>query len=151
VAVCSPRGAAQLGRLVAKLPTAALRDRLGRAVAAFGDHVHQRGALGRAALLSALIHGLNALSFWLVMHSLAIPASIWFAAIFYPLLSTLLALPVSVSGIGLRDVFAASMFTAFGLNPESGVAFSWLLLAMGLPNILLGGGIQLWEMFRRRS
>ena len=42
------------------------------------------------------------------------------------------------------------MFSAFGLNPEAGVAFSWLLLGLGLPNALLGGLIQLWEVFRRR-
>jgi hypothetical protein len=67
--------------------------------------------------------------------------------LFYPLLSGLLALPVSISGVGLRDVFSAGMFTAFGLGAEPGVAFSWLLLAMAVPNALIGGAIQLGEFF----
>lgn len=149
-AVCSPCGAAQFARIAAKLPTRILRTGADRALTAFGGYAGRRRVLLQAALISIVIHALNAFSFWLVMHSLAIPAGIWFAAVFYPLLSTLLALPVSVSGVGVRDVFAASMFTAFGMNSASGVAFSWLLLAMSIPNMLIGGGIQCWEIFRRR-
>jgi hypothetical protein len=85
------------------------------------------------------------------MRSLGIPANLWFALAFYPLLSVLLALPVSISGVGVRDVFAAGMFTAFGLNAASGVAFSWLLLALSIPNAFVGGVIQLTEVFRRRT
>jgi uncharacterized membrane protein YbhN (UPF0104 family) len=148
--ICHPRGATWFAAITTKLPTAALRAGAVRAFAAFGSYDRQGRVLLKAALISAVIHALNALSFWFVMRALAIPASIWFAAVFYPLLSTLLALPVSVSGVGVRDVFAASMFTAFGLNPESGVAFSWLLLGMSVPSILIGGGVQLWEIFHRR-
>ena len=148
--ICHPRGATWFASIAAKLPTVGLRSAANRVLAAFGAYRSQGGVLLQAALLSVVIHALNAVSFWLVMRSLAIPASLFFAAIFYPLLTCLLALPVSVSGVGVRDVFAASMFAAFSLDPESGVAFSWLLLGLGVPNILIGGGLQLWEIFHRR-
>mgnify|MGYP001554999606 CR=1 FL=1 len=149
--ICHPRSASWIASLAARLPTEKLRSAVGRLLAAFDTYRGQGKVLLQAALLSILIHSLNAVSFWLVMRSLAIPASLFFAAVFYPLLTCLLALPVSVSGVGVRDVFAASMFTAFCLNPESGVAFSWLLLGLTVPNALIGGAIQLWEIFRRRS
>lgn len=151
VTLCHPLGAAAFSAIAAQLPSATLRNAASRALTALGTYQGQGRVLLQAALISVVIHALNALSFWLVMHSLAIPASLWFAALFYPLLSGLLVLPVSVSGIGVRDVFAASMFTAFGLNPEAGVAFSWLLLGLGIPNALIGGCIQLWEMFHRHT
>lgn len=150
-AICHPHGAACFAAFAARLPTTPVRNAATRLLAAFGSYGGQGRLLLRAALISTALHGLNALSLWLVLRSLAIPATFWFAMVFYPLLSVLLALPVSISGVGVRDVFAASMFTAFGLNPESGVAFSWLLLGLSIPSALIGGGIQLWEMFRRRA
>ncbi len=150
-ALCHPRGATWFNTAAARLPIPALRNFVIRVLAAFSSYRGEGRRLLQAALISFVIHGVNAFCFWLVMHSLAIPASLWFAAVFYPLLSGLLALPVSVSGVGVRDVFAAGMFTAFGLNPESGVAFSWLLLGLSIPNSLIGGIIQLGEIFLRRA
>jgi hypothetical protein len=148
-ALCSRRGQRFFHRLAAILPFAPVRALATRLVEAVGSYVGRGPLLLKAALIGALIHGLNALSFWLTMHALAIPATPWFAAVFYALLSVLLALPISISGVGVRDVLAAGMFTSFGLNPESGVAFSWLQLGLGLPVALIGGLIQLREVFRR--
>ena len=148
-----PRGMALLMAATARLPGVGVRSVADRVLLALGSYRHHGGELLRAALISAAIHALNALSFWFAMRSLAIPAKLWFAAVFYPVLSALLALPVSISGIGLRDAFATSMFSRFGLDPAGAVAFAWLLLGLGLPNALVGGGLQLREIFRqtRRS
>ncbi len=150
-ALCHPRGAAWFSTTAHRLPAARLRDGAARGMAAVGFYQGRGNVLLQAALISFAIHLINAFALWMVLRSLAIPASFWFAAVFYPLLSVVLALPVSISGVGVRDVFAASMFTAFSLNPESGVAFSWLLLGLSIPNALIGGLVQLWEMFRRRT
>lgn len=151
IAICHPRSASWATVRARLLPIQLFRRFAGSVLGAIDNYAGKSRLLVRAALISAGIHSLNILSLWLVMHSLSIPATLWFAAMFYPLLSFLLALPVSVSGVGVRDVFAAGMFTAFHLNPSSGVAFSWLLLAVGIPNAFVGGGIQLWEMFHRRA
>jgi hypothetical protein len=151
IALCSAWGQYYFSRLADLLPftpVRALSKRLLGAVCSYGG---QGTILFKAALIGVLIHGLNALSFWLTMHALAIPASPWYAAVFYSLLSVLLALPISISGVGVRDVFSASMFTVFGLGAESGVAFSWLLLTMNTPNVLLGGCIQFYELFARNK
>ena len=147
-AICHPRGASSLSGIAARLPTKMLRSAAGYALEALRSYNGQGRLLLQAALISAAIHALNAFSTWLVMRSLAIPASLGFAAVYYPLLSGLLALPVSMSGVGVRDIFSATMFTSFGLHPESGVALSWLLLGLSIPNLLVGAAIQLWEIFR---
>jgi len=149
IALCSQHGQRFFNRLVAMLPFPPVRALANRLMTALGSYIGRGPLLLKAALIGAVIHGLNALSFWLTMHALAIPATPWFAAVFYALLSVLLALPISISGVGVRDVLAAGMFTAFSLNPESGVAFSWLQLGLSLPVALIGGIIQLREVFRR--
>lgn len=146
--LCHPRGSWALTRFVQLLPFAILRRGAGKIADTVGSYGGKGRAVGQCVLLSLLLHSLNACALWLAMHSLAIPASPVFAAVFYPLLSGLLALPVSISGIGVRDVFALGMFSAFGLEPTAAVAFSWLLLAMSVPNALVGGVIQLYEFFR---
>lgn len=151
IALCSQRGQHVFNRLTGLLPFAPLRALAKHLVASIGSYAGQGPILLKAALIGALIHALNAFGFWLTMHALAIPATPWFAAVFYALLSVLLALPISISGVGVRDVLAAGMFTSFGLNPESGVAFSWLQLGLSLPIALIGGLIQLREVFRRRA
>jgi uncharacterized membrane protein YbhN (UPF0104 family) len=150
VALCLPSVSAKLRTLSSHFP-GPLKRGATICLDALGSYAGKGASLVKAAGISVLIHLSNALSLWLVMQALAISASPWFAVLFYSMLSVVLALPVSISGVGLRDAFAASLFTAYGLEAESGVALSWLLLALSLPYVLAGGVVQLWEMFRRRA
>jgi len=150
VGLCHPKGATVLSSIVNRLPFAPVRRIAAKIAAAIASYGGQGRTLATAAALSVVIHVLNALGFWLAMHSLAVPATPLFAAVFYPMLSVLLALPVSISGVGVRDVFSAAMFAAFGLSPEAGAA-SWLQLGLSLPVALVGGLIQLWEVVARKK
>ena len=144
------KGSRVARRLIPSVPGARLRTFAERVLADVGHYAAQPRLVGEALLLSVAIHGINSLAFWLALRSLAIPASLFFAAVMYPMLSLLLAAPISISGIGVRDIFLFALFRTFGLNPDSGVAFSWLLLGLGLLPASVGGLIQLWEIFRRR-
>ena len=148
--LCHPRGREWIIRVMLPMPFAPLRRVTEKFITAVGTYSGRGRLLAQAAAMSLVLHALNALALWFTLRSLAIPASLWFAAAFYPLLSVLLALPISVSGVGVRDVFSASMFATFGLGAASGVAFSWLLLGLSVPSVLVGGGVQCWEVFSRR-
>jgi len=150
VTLCHPKVAQACEFLVNRLPFSFFQALAKRLIDALGSYRGRGMTLLGAAGISTGIHLLNAGIYWLVLRSLSVPASFSFAAVFYILLSVLLSIPVSISGIGVRDVFAASIFSAFGLKPEAGVAFSWLLLALSIPNIAVGGLIQMWEMLKRR-
>jgi glycosyltransferase 2 family protein len=150
VGIMHPAGSGLARRLIGKLPVRVLASFGGRALDAVEVYAAQPWRIAQALALSLASHGLNCVSFWLVLRALAIPAGLPFAAVLYPMLSLLLAVPVSVSGIGVRDVFIFSLFKTFGLNPASGVAFSWLLLGLSVPIVAIGGLIQLGEVFRRR-
>jgi uncharacterized membrane protein YbhN (UPF0104 family) len=144
LALFQPAIASQIRALSVRLPSPVSRLAL-KALNAVGSYAGNGVCVLKAAGLSLLIHLVNASCVWMVTQSLAIPATPWFAFLFYSLLTVVLSLPVSISGVGLRDAFAASLFTSYGMAPESGVALSWLLLAMAVPNALIGGAIQLGE------
>jgi uncharacterized protein (TIRG00374 family) len=151
IVLLHPVGSGLAHRVVSSLPVPAVAAFGRRAVDAIEVYSAQPSLVIQALLLSTAIHGLNCLSFWFVLRALAIPAGLAFAAVLYPMLSLLLAVPVSVSGIGVRDVFVFTLFKTFGLDPAAGVAFSWLLLGLSLPVVAVGGLIQLGEVFHQRD
>ena len=105
--------------------------------------------LGRAFAISIAIHVVNIVATYLSFRALRIDAGLLFAAVVYPVVSVMLLIPISISGIGVRDATLAVLFTLFGLSAASGVALSWLALLAMVPNVAIGGAIQVVEMYRK--
>src|SRR5262245_34616529 len=103
-----------------------------------------------AFAISFAVHFLYIVATFVSLVAMRIDAGFVFAAVVYPVLSIILLIPLSISGIGVRDATLAVLFTLYGLAPATGVALSWLAFVVTMPNILVGGGIQLWEMYRTR-
>jgi uncharacterized protein (TIRG00374 family) len=142
-------GTPRLDGWIEALPSVWVRKK-GRWLAeAFAPYQHHGLAILAALGLSAIVHSVVILVYWIMFAAVEPGISIIFAAVYYPLLSIILVAPVSISGIGLRDAFAAMMFTAFGLHPDAGVAVSWLMLALNVPIVAIGGLVQIAELFRR--
>lgn len=126
--------------------TGRLIEGIGAAAAFYGN---KPGALMRAFAISALIHLVNIFATYLSFRALHVEAGLLFAAIVYPVLSVMLLIPISISGIGVRDATLAVLFALFGLSAASGVALSWLALLAVIPNVVIGGSVQLFEMYRK--
>jgi glycosyltransferase 2 family protein len=101
--------------------------------------------------LSVAIHIVNIFALYLSLRALHVDAGIPFASVVYPVISVMVLMPISISGIGVRDVTLVILFTLFGLPPASGVAMSWLALFATVPNIIIGGTIQLLEIYKKRK
>ena len=123
-----------------------LAEGIGSAAKFYGN---KPSLLARALLISMMIHVLNIIATYLSFRALKVDAGLLFAAIVYPVVSVMLLIPISVSGIGVRDATLAVLFTLFGLSAASGVALSWLALLAMIPNVAIGGAIQLVEMYRK--
>jgi uncharacterized protein (TIRG00374 family) len=126
-----------LGRLIEGIGTAAQFYR------------NKPALLVRAFLISLAIHFMNIVATYLSFRALRVDGTLLQAAVIYPIVSVMLLIPISVSGIGVRDATLAVLFTLFGLPAASGVAIAWLNLLAVIPNVMIGGTIQLIEMYRK--
>lgn len=128
--------------------------RVGRFAEKIGDmaryYANKRDLLAKAVFISVLIHLVNIFAMYLSFRALRIDASLVVAAIVYPVVSVILVVPISISGIGVRDAVFAVLFTIFGMPAASGVATSWLALLAVIPNVAIGASVQLLEMYRKR-
>lgn len=76
---------------------------------------------------------------YLLALSIGIDTGILFFVLVIPVLSLLDLLPISISGIGTRDVALIFLFSLKGISPEQAVAFSLLYLFMSYWLIALIG------------
>lgn len=106
--------------------------------------------VARGFAISLLIQLVNVVAFFLSFLALRLDAGLLVAALVYPVLAVTLMIPISISGIGVRDATLAVLFGLFGLPAASGVAISWLTLLSTIPNVAIGGAVQLYEMYRKR-
>lgn len=129
-------------------------SRLGRAVyrvaAAVRIYSDQPMLLLEAFGISVVIHVVNIVGLYISLRALHVDAGFAFASIVYPVTSVMVLLPLSISGIGVRDATLAILFSLFELPPASGVAMSWLAFLAMVPNILIGGTIQFLEIYKKR-
>jgi glycosyltransferase 2 family protein len=123
---------------------------LDRVVAAAGYYSNKPALVAKATLISVAIHVVNVLATYLSLRALNIEASLAPAAVIYSVSSIVLLVPISISGIGVRDATLAVLFPLFGLAAAGGVALSWLGLLAVIPNLMIGGVVLLYEMYRAR-
>lgn len=96
-------------------------------------------ALGAAALLSLLVHLIQAWMHVVMGRALDLNLSFSFCLIAYPLVGTFAAIPISVNGIGLREGGYVFLLAVVGIGTEKGVAFGILLFLIVAVDSLLGG------------
>jgi uncharacterized protein (TIRG00374 family) len=113
-------------------------------------YAERPGRVVAAFLLSFAVHGALIVGTYLGFRALGIAAGVSFAGIVYAIVQIVLMVPISISGIGLRDATIALLFVTYGLSAEAGIALSWLTLLASVPNLLIGGSIQIAEVYRTR-
>jgi len=65
-----------------------------------------------------------------------------------PILSSLLALPISISGFGVREGGYVSLFGQAGVEPNRAIAMSLLFYALGFATGIVGGLLYLVQSAR---
>jgi uncharacterized protein (TIRG00374 family) len=97
-----------------------------------------RGA-ALAVPLTALGFGINYLQGWLIVRAMGLPLSFMDVLAVLSLASLFSLVPVSVSGIGVREMLFSVLFPYLGSTPEGGVGFGLLVFAiMYLPLLVYG-------------
>ena len=106
----------------------------------FESYWKNRPVLLKAIGISLLVHILSSISVWLISAGLGadIPLTTFF--VFVPVIATLAALPISISGLGIREAAFVLLLGTQGVSPEkaTAISFAWFLAyaAGGLPGIV---------------
>ena len=96
-------------------------------------------ALAVAALLSLIVHLIQAWMHLVMGLALGIEIPFSFCIIVYPLVGTFAAIPVSLNGLGLREGGYLYLLAVIGIGTEKGVAFGLLLFFIAALDSLIGG------------
>ncbi len=113
----------------------------------FHSYRKQRAVIVKTVLLSFALQGTIIFGIYLLALGLGmrIPFSVLF--IFIPITTTVATLPISLSGIGLREAASVLLLGAVGIEPDSATAlsFAWFLMAAA------GGLTGLYEYLKVRD
>ncbi|WP_018291286.1 lysylphosphatidylglycerol synthase transmembrane domain-containing protein [Verrucomicrobium sp. 3C] len=94
--------------------------------------------------LSVLAHGSSAALLWALMQALRLELPFWLLVTTMVVVNVAVALPVSISGLGIREGALLYLLGSFGVSREEAVAFSLLLFVVGLVWSLIGGIVYLY-------
>jgi hypothetical protein len=108
-----------------------------------------RASVGRPLLLTlpltVLTFAINYLQGWLIAHAIGLPMTFFDATCLLAIASLLGLLPISVSGVGVRELFFALAFPMLGFTPEAGVGFGLLVFFVIYLVIVLVGFVS-WQI-----
>ncbi len=98
-----------------------------------------RTMLLRVSAVSFVFHLVQIATQLVVARALGLAVPFSYICIFHPLVSALAALPITLSGIGLREGGYLWFLTHLGVPESSGVAYGVLWLLVIVANSLIGG------------
>jgi len=96
-------------------------------------------ALLAAALLSLVVHLIQAWMHTVIGRALDLDLPFSFCLIVYPLVGTFSAIPVSLNGLGLREGGYIYLLAVIGISHEKAIAFGLLLFLIVAVDSLVGG------------
>ena len=105
-------------------------------------------AIGKALLASLLFNVLLMVINYLVALGLGLRISLWYFLIFIPIISFLLTLPISFSGLGVREGGYVLLFAQAGVPSSVALAMSLCMYAMAVATGLIGGVLYALQGYR---
>lgn len=117
-------------------------SRLERTLRTIADSIaayRRSGRLVRWTLLSVAAQGIVVVAVWVLARSLAIPVPLSYFFAIVPLVSLVESLPVSIFGIGTRDVSYVYLLGLVGVSDAKALSLSLLYVLLTLLYALLGG------------
>lgn len=110
----------------------------------FDEYRNQKTLIAKTLFLSFIVQIMSATTMYVITLGLGQHISLLYFFIFFPVITTISTLPISVSGIGVREGSFVLLFGLLGIKPEMATAmsFAWFL------SIASGGLAGLFEYLR---
>ncbi len=93
----------------------------------------------KSVLLAVVCQFIGVLMYFVVCTSLSITISIWSLMWIYASLSVAVFIPISVAGIGLREVTLVGLLGIYGVSSQLALAFSLIILFLTVLSGFIGG------------
>jgi uncharacterized protein (TIRG00374 family) len=94
--------------------------------------------LGWSLVLTLMAWNINFFGSFLIARSLDLPVTFWEVGALIGLSTIFTLLPVSIAGLGTREVSLIFLFSCLGLSQEQALAFSLLLLGLVVVHAAIG-------------
>ena len=108
--------------------------------------------LATSFALSVVAHLVGVVGYWLIAESLGMTLSLLVVAWIRSGMMLVTLLPVTIAGLGVREVSALVLLQHHGVGPDVAVAFSMLVFAATVVGIaVLGGLIEGWRFVHSRD
>ncbi len=113
----------------------------------FDEYRNQKILIAKALLLSVIIQVMCIMSVYIITLGLGEQISLIYFYIFFPIITAISTLPVSISGIGVREWSFVLLFGVVGVKPEiaTAMSFAWFL------SFAFGGLVGLFEYLRLKK
>jgi uncharacterized membrane protein YbhN (UPF0104 family) len=98
-----------------------------------------RRLLLRVAAVSLCFHLLQVGQQWLVARAVGVPLALGYCLVFHPLLAVMMAIPVSISGFGVREGGYLYFLTRIDVDDSYAVTMGLVWWAVGAVGALVGG------------
>jgi uncharacterized membrane protein YbhN (UPF0104 family) len=146
----SAAGRQVLRRIVGALPAVVPVEKREKLLAALENLTDNRPRLAGAVTLSFATHALSIASYLVTLRAVGLSGALLPMIALYAVTSVIVTVPLTISGVGLRDWFTVLYFEALGWPAGAGLAFTWVSLASTFCFACAGGLVQLWELFHAR-
>jgi hypothetical protein len=148
-------GAALIGKAldrrdISRHPSNRIRAFFSQAINTLQLYRRQPRLLLKSMEYSMVIHCLGVMSFYLLIRGLGVDCRMMEVVMFYSIIAVLICLPVTISGLGLRDWFSLAFFQSFWGDGQDGVAFAWLTLILIVITAVAGGLVQIADLLPRK-
>ncbi len=112
---------------------------------------HKRKIIISNLILSIIIQSMPPLSFFVIAQAMGIKIKLIYFFIFLPIIGAITLLPISIGGLGLRDVTTIFFLAKAGISKNSALAMSLLNFSFILICGALGGLIYVLTVRHRRQ
>jgi uncharacterized protein (TIRG00374 family) len=129
--------------------------KFGEALRSLHEELHifkkNKGIIIHSIILSVVIQILSPLGCYVVALSLGLKISFLYFLIFFPIIGVITLLPISLGGMGFKDLLAVYFFASIGVPKNLSLAFSLIGLFIVLVYACLGGLIYVFALHYRRK
>jgi uncharacterized protein (TIRG00374 family) len=148
VILLSRRSMARILSLAGVIRRWNVTDRLRQAYDRFHSFTARKDVLAKAFLMSVLFQLLGIVSTYLISEALGLAVPFAYFLIVMPVIWVIMMVPISVSGLGVREGAFVLFFTQSGVSTEEAILLSLLFFGLTVVVALVGGVVYAWGGYK---